>query len=236
MTQLITALFADPEHGQAAADALKNQGFEGAAVRLVTRLSGQKSKSKGAEGSDEGFIASLTKDGVTRADAIKVADAIRGGGSFVGVHAPFGSAQLAIRILKSHEATDQASYLLGGEAASSSKTWLLSEALGLKLLIDDPTPFSRFWQVRVLDNGYSFSAKLGWRLLSDTDGPFTTSFGYKLLSHSPTPLSDWLGWGLLSHDPTPLSRRFGWRLLSDDPTPLSRWFGWPLLLERKFFF
>jgi hypothetical protein len=220
MSQLITGLFTDHPAGHAAADALKHQGFSSDSVRLITKASGRRGKAGGGEPAEDSFAVSLTKAGISKNDAARFADGVRGGGSLVTVVAGFGQADRARKILSSHGTSDLGSYSMryDDDDDLSREPAPFSKALGLPLLSNNRTPFSTFWSMSLLSN-FCFSKKFGWRLLW----------------HNATPFSEKAGWRVLSDNATPLSSRMGWRVLDDNPTPLSSKFGWPVLSERKFF-
>ena len=68
----------------------------------------------------------------------------------------------------------------------------MSCILHMPVLLDDPTPFARFWNVPTLSrSSLALSALLGLPLLRRFD-PGTSSFGIPLLSHDASPLSSLL--------------------------------------------
>jgi len=149
MTQLISATFDDAAQGLAAAGALGVR-FSDSPIRSITPAD-----------VTAGLQASLVRDGHCTADAARHARAIAGGLTYVSIAAGWGQAKSATLILRRAGAKRIESHVPYGEEYGVSEASPLSDTFGLPVLLDSPTPMSKFWGLKVLSNGYSFSRSLG---------------------------------------------------------------------------
>ena len=154
MTQAITRLYGSEAQASDAVKTLKQNGYLGDQINLVT----------GAAGSGDGLVAAIEKGGVPNAHAAIYAERVRAGGAIVSVCPMFGTAQRATEILESFEPVDagvsdvpvsasKASGKAGGKTRARTTDILdlppmkddptpLSSRFNLPVLLDDPTPFS----------------------------------------------------------------------------------------------
>lgn len=212
MTQTISRLYS------AAADAEK------AVAELMRRNYSDVFLFKASSNSDEAPAASPTQDGIIEAmirayiyrpHAKYYAARIAEGASLVTVHAPFGSADRATRILERFEPLADR----------------IEEAPSRSYAYDDRTPISSCLQLPVLTK-----TQLPFETLSGM--PTLTrphrfmEFFMPSLTGNATPLSRLLGMSTLSSKKTPLSSMFGMATLTSSKTPLSSMLGMPLL-KRK---
>ena len=90
------------------------------------------------------IAAQIAQGNVLLADARIYAEGVAKGGSLVTIHAPFGSGMKALNILEFHGPVDS-----GMPAPEPVKLWdeaaPMSSALMMPVLMDDPTPLSKFW-------------------------------------------------------------------------------------------
>lgn len=145
-----------------------------------------------ANASIDEIVAAIIKGNVLKSDARVYAVGISKGGSLVTVHAPFGGADRAVRILGKFSPVES------GISEPESKLMLWDEAtpmsciLQIPVLMEDPVPFSSFWNVSPLSDGsFSLSSLLGIPLLTEAASR-SSSFGVPLLSSNATPLSSLL--------------------------------------------
>jgi len=262
----INRIYASQETASAVVKELQEHGFSSDAVQVVARPAeastpGDADPSdagpSGASPASEAIMASLTTAGIGPAAARVYAERISRGEVLVTVNPPFGYARLAEQILDSHDPVQvdvpEAASPAATSIAAPERLWdnpaPLSAALGLRVLLSDPTPLSNWLKRPTLkpepatsttlesirrqsNDPAPLSGKLGLPTLSDNPAPLSTKAGWKLLSEKAAPLSEKLGWRVLKDDPAPLSSKLGWRTLSRDPTPLSSLLGLPVLLKR----
>ena len=188
MSQTISRMYGTPEQAASAKSALEEEDYSD--VHLVS------GESAGA--SIDEIVAAIIKGNVLKSHARVYAEGISQGGSLVTVHAPFGGAAMATRIL------DRFGPIESGISEPESLIMSWDEAtpmsciLQMPVLMDDPVPFSSFWNVPPLSGGsFSLSSLLGIPLLTKTVSR-STSFGVPLLSNNATPLSSLLGLPALS--------------------------------------
>ncbi|MGJ4949136.1 hypothetical protein [Bradyrhizobium sp. HKCCYLS20291] len=183
MSQTICRMYPTPAQAANAKLELEHAGYS--EVHLVS------SNSVGE--SDDDLIAAITRGYVLKSHARVYAQGIRRGGSLVTVHAPFTGAGKALRILGKYGPiesgiTEPESHVMPWDEATP-----MSCILQIPVLLDDPTPFAKFWNVPELASStFSLSAVLGIPLLKSSD-PGASSFNLALLSRDPTPLSSLLG-------------------------------------------
>jgi hypothetical protein len=188
MSQTISRMYEKPSQAARAKAALEDEDYSD--VHLVS------GDSAGASVDD--ITAAIAKGNVLKSLARVYAAGVSKGGSLVTVHAPFGGAARAARILDKFGPIDSGI----SEPADGIMLWddatPMSCILQMPVLMADPVPFSRFWNVPPLANGsFSLSSLFGLRLLT-TAAPRSTSFGIPLLSSNPAPLSSLLGLPTLS--------------------------------------
>ena len=183
MSQTISRMYELPEQAVNAKAALEREGYSD--VHLAS--------ASNTDGPVEDLVAEITKGNVLKAHARIYAGGLARGGSLVTVHAAFGGAAKAIRIL------DMFSPIDSGIAEPEDRPMLWDEAtpmscaLQMPVLLDDAAPFSRFWRLRTLSSpSFSLSALLGIKLLSGV-GSRHSSFGLPLLMDKAAPLSSLLG-------------------------------------------
>jgi hypothetical protein len=182
MSQTISRMYKTPAQAASAKAALEDENYSN--VHLVS------ADSAGASLDD--IVAAITRGYVLKSHARVYAEGIRKGGSLVTVHAPFGGAARATRILGKFSPVES------GMSEPESHVMLWDDAtpmscvLQMPVLLDDAAPFSRFWNVPTLSGGsFSLSSLFGMPLLTAA-APRSTSFGIPLLSNNPAPLSSLL--------------------------------------------
>lgn len=183
MSQTISRMYEIQEQAANAKAALEQEGYTD--VHLVS--------ASDADGPVEDLVAEIAKGNVLRAHARIYAEGVARGGSLVTVHAVFGGAVKAIRILDSFGPIDSGR----SEPHDGPMVWdeatPLSCALQMPVLLDDAAPMSRVMGVRPLsDPSFSLSRLFGIPLLTGF-GSRHTSFGFPLLMNNPAPLSSLLG-------------------------------------------
>ena len=251
MTQTISRVYQDRENAEAAAAALKKAGFGDQAINLIAP----------SDVPDEDLAARIRQGGVVATHAGVFAEAIRRGETLVSVQAQFGSGAEATRILQRHRPTDTGLPEQGYIEAAPEAAAPLSSALGLPVLLHDPTPLSSVLMLPVLtasrpsrrpdaelvddpaplskligqpvlvDRPSVLSSLFGLRVLWDNSAPLSARLGLPVLTKGRKPPSDRSGAGLRPDKPAPLSSLFGLTLLSNDPAPLSRLFGLRVLSD-----
>jgi hypothetical protein len=184
MSHEISRMFATAEAARAAAAELAEEGFDD--VHVVNPPSS-------ADAPVSAIAAQIALGRVHMPDAKVYAEGVARGGSLVTVHAPFGSGMLATTVLESHGPIDS-----GMPAPPPPRMWdeaaPLSSALGMDVLINDPTPGSRVLGIQPLTGSdCSFSGTIGMPLLSDNPAPLSSLVGMSTLSRSGTPLSSLIG-------------------------------------------
>ena len=189
MTQTITRMF--PSHVQAmsAVAELKKSRFADEDIHVVAP------PAEDAPGiSTQAIAEQIMKGYVLKSHAQIYAEGVRNGASLVTVHAPFGTAAMAIDALHNHGpihsgvAIPEPVYRFWDEAAP------ISSIFQWPIFLADPTPCATLWNVPTLMSGQcSLSGALGLPLLSRSSGTRQSSFGLPLLSHKATPLSSMFG-------------------------------------------
>jgi hypothetical protein len=211
MSGMIIRLYENVAQGAKVAQQLREEGFD-----HVFEFKGASGKSAAAIAERRGLVASLMAAQIWKSHAENYAERLGRGGSLVMVHAPFGSARLAIEIMESHGPFDVG---LNERTAEPDYVWddaaPLSSALRLPVLTKVELPAETLSGVPSLTKGSAFlSSWLGIPLLKQGAAHKTSSMGFALLSRSATPLSSLFGLRTLSHNPTPLSSLFGLKVLS----------------------
>ena len=205
MTQTISRMYEFPEQAAQAKAALKKADYPN--VHLV-------SAAGMADAPFDDIVAAIARGNVLTAHARIYAAGIAKGGSLVTVHAQFGSAIDAIRILDRFEPIDSGIPEPESHASLWNEATPLSSLLQLPVLINEAAPYSTFWNLPALsDPSSSLSRLLGLPLLKNF-GSRSTSFGLPLLKNF-----------------GPRSTSFGIPLLSDQPAPLSSLLGLPTLTK-----
>jgi len=145
-----------------------------------------------ANASIDEIVAAIIKGNVLKSHARVYAAGISKGGSLVTVHASFGGAAKAERILAKFSPVES------GISEPESQLMLWDEAtpmsciLQMPVLMEDPVPFSNFWNLSPLTGGsFSLSSLLGIPMLTKA-AMRSSSFGVPLLSSNATPLSSLL--------------------------------------------
>jgi hypothetical protein len=136
------------------------------------------------------LVDEIARAYVLRSLATRYADGVLRGGTLAIVHAPFGSAATAARIM------DAGSPIYAGDFASEYRyrEWdeatPLSSAWGLPVLSDDPAPWSRIWNIPCLTrSGSTTFGAFGVPEVSGSSSSKSSSLGLPLLSNNPAPLS-----------------------------------------------
>jgi hypothetical protein len=245
MTQTIARMYATKKAATQAATALKEFGLED--VHLVTApAKAAAAASAPAEGeaapppaketpeAREAILAALRKAGIEKDHAAIYAERIAGGAAMTIVHAPFGFASRAQKILHRSEPIDS------GVAEPEYPMELYDEAaplswvLGMPVLSSDPMPASRVMGLSALSpTAAPLSDMFGMPTLSSNPAPLSSLFGMKLLSDKAAPLSDAIGMKTLSDNPAPLSKAIGMPTLSDKAAPLSDAIGMSTVMKGK---
>ncbi len=195
MTQTIHRMFDSHERASQAAQALRNHRFDRFDDVHVFGSRGP----AGAELSTDDIVVAMMKGYIAKADAKVLAQAVQRGGTLVTVHAGFGTAIAAIKVLEQHGAIESGLPDFKEELPAWDEAAPLSSALHLPPLLPDSATFSRFWNVRPLvQSGATTSSALGMPEISRSAGPFSGTFPLPLLSRKPTPLSTMLGLPLLT--------------------------------------
>lgn len=182
MSQTISRMYGTPGQAISAKAALEEEDYSD--VHLVLGDS--------ANASIDEIVAAIIKGNVLKSHALIYATGISKGGSLVTVHAPFGGAARAERILGKFSPVES------GVSEPESQLMLWDDAtpmsciLQMPVLLEDPVPFSNFWNVSPLTSGsFSLSSALGIPLLTKAVSR-SSSFGVPLLSRNATPLSSLL--------------------------------------------
>ena len=182
MSQTISRMYATPAQAANAKAALEQEGYS--EVYLVTLDSA-------GESSDD-IVAAITRGYVLKSHARVYAEGVSRGGALVTVHAPFTGGGRAIQILGNFGPIDSGVSEPESHVMPWDEATPMSCILHMPVLLDDPTPFARFWNVPTLSrSSLELSALLGLPLLRRFD-PGTSSFGIPLLSHDASPLSSLL--------------------------------------------
>jgi hypothetical protein len=183
MSHTINRLYATHEQAAKAVAALEDADYSD--IHLVPGAS--------PGTSIDDIVASITRGNVLKSDAKILAKGVSQGRSLVTVHAPFGGAFGANRIL------DKFSPVASGlaEPEHPALAWdeatPISSILQIPVLLDDSATFSKFWNVAPLTSGsFSLSSLFGIPLLSRASGTFESSIGLPLLINNPAPLSSLL--------------------------------------------
>jgi hypothetical protein len=138
-------------------------------------------------------IAAITKGNVLKSYARVYAEGISKGGSLVTVHAPFSGAARAARILGKFSPIESGISEPESHVMQWDEATPMSCILQIPVLLEDPAPFSRFWNVPPLSGGsFSLSSLFGIPLLTKAASR-SSSLGIPLLSSNATPLSSLLG-------------------------------------------
>lgn len=235
MREPIVRMYMSANQAQSAVAALHAAQFATGRVHLVTAPEVTENCSL------DDITASVMAGYVLRSRAKVYAERIAEGRSLVVVHAPFGSAGLAIRTLEAFGPTES-----GWEPpAASSRAWdeaaPLSSALAMPVRLNRPTPLSDMLYLPALRKSrpgflgdlyphtLSMSDVFGLPILNAAAAPLSGLLGLKLLKKGAAPLSTMLGLKLIKQGAAPFSKALGLKLLSRNPAPLSSLFGLPTL-------
>lgn len=191
MSHEISRMYASHEAATNAADALREEGFD--EIYVVFGNAGKKTRT-----SVENFAQQIARSMIHMDDARIYAEVMAKGGSLVTVHAGFGSGVVATEILESFEPIDS-----GISAPAPEPMWdeatPLSCAMGLPVLLDDPAPFSRMWNIAPLTrSSFHLTESLGMPMMSRNASMGEGRWGLKFLSDNPAPLSSLLGLPVLT--------------------------------------
>jgi hypothetical protein len=207
MSEMIIRLYDAATQGAKAAKALSEEGF-----RHVHHFSS--SGGKGAKARD-GLVADMVAAHVYKSHAETYANQMAKGGSLVLVHAPFGSAVNAMRILDAHNPSGKGIQSPQEPMLKWDSGAPLSSALAMPVLTNITHPFETVTGFSSLSKGKAFlSTLLGIPLLSRGLEHRTSSFGIPLLSRGKHHSNSSMGLPMLSRSPTPLSSMLGIKLLT----------------------
>lgn len=190
MAQTIIRAFDSLERAQAAAAELENnRALAYKDVHVVAA---------GPDAGPDSLTEALCRVMVLKAQARAVAAALPSSGAVVVVHAPFGTARMAIEMLDKRDPIDAGL----PEERSLGPGWddatPMSCALGMPVLLSEGASFSKFWGLPLLvRSGRTTSSGFGLRELKATPARWSHSLGLPLLSNKAAPLSSMLGLPLL---------------------------------------
>ncbi len=212
MTQTICRMYATKAQGMKAAAELEARGFKdvhvfsGAAPVQQAAGEGEEAAPAPAGPSVASLVQSMRDAFILDSHARVFADRVSQGGTLVCVHALFGKALQATKLL------DKFGPVASGvpEATTAWVDWdertPLSSALQFKPLTETKLPFETMWNVRsVTKRPVFFSNWIGMPVLSRGTS-FSSLLGMSLLSRNSTPLSSQLGLPLLTN-PAPVTAR-----------------------------
>ncbi len=194
MTETISRMYATPQTATDAADALKAAGFREQNVAVVTYAGGHQRDSNLPDTGVDGITRTIMAGRVLKAHARIYAEGVARGGSLVTVHADFGRARLAIRILERFEPIESGVPDPHDPPRPRDEATPLSCALNLTVLSDRPAPFSAFWNVPVLIDRAAFISKaLNLPLLANGTASLSSAIGIPTLLTGTGSLSERLG-------------------------------------------
>jgi hypothetical protein len=199
MSQTINRMFDSHERATQAAEALRNNRFDGyTEVYVVNRFGGPEAGSGAAELSVDGIVAALMKAYVLKAHAKVFAERIKLGGALVTVHARFGSAVSAIDILDRHGPVESGVPDFRDAPMAWDDAAPCSSIMHMPVLLADSATFSKFWNVPALLKraATTFSA-FGLPEIVKSSGPYSGMLGMPLISNKATILSSMLGMPVL---------------------------------------
>lgn len=193
-----------------------------------------------AKGKEAETVASAVGAGVLPASqAAGYVKSLEKGHSLVAVEAPFSRGALAVGIMEGEGIVRTARPRRDSTHSPSP----FSDALGIPTLSSDRP------SAKLARSDWTFSSKIGQKLLSEDPAPFSSRFGLKTAT---TPKQNWdksFGQPILSSEAAPLSSllkmktltepKKDWRstltfpLLINNPTPLSSLFCIPVLTKNK---
>lgn len=211
MTQTICRIYATKAQGLKAADELKSRGFKDVHVfsgaAPVQEAAGEGEAAPAPAGPSVASLVQSMRDAfILDSHARVYADRVSKGGTLVCVHALFGKALQATKLL------DKFSPIESGvpDARTDWVDWdertPLSSALQFKTLTETKLPFETIWNVAsIISRPTLFSNWIGLPVLSRGTS-FSSLLGLSLLSRSSTPLSSQLGLPLLTN-PVPAAAR-----------------------------
>jgi hypothetical protein len=224
VTQTIARIYESHQQATDAVSELKKASYTDDQIILIGHSSGYGTDSDTDQSPTAAIVLALIAAKVGRANATIYAEDVRQGGAIVVVHAPFGTATEAIRILGEHDPVGP------DEAATQPKLKVwdestpFSSALRLPLLLLDGSSFSSFWNLPLLaDKLRPVVSSFGFPLLSKDEAFFSW---LPMLLQAATPLSSILGL------PT-LSRSLISQLLNIPLLPSGRPSKWSAFLKRQ---
>jgi hypothetical protein len=196
MNHPIVRIYSSVDQANAAVARLRDWGFEGELINLVTASSKPAANAPASAASDDPVLSSIMSGYVLKAHAKVYAAAVHRGAALVSIRPPFGRGNVAEFLLDE-----------GGHAVSRGveddgdrlQPWddsaPLSSSLMLPVLVKATAPFSAFWVLPVITRkGGTACSALGLSELADSKS-FT--FGSPALSRAAAPLSSSVGLPLL---------------------------------------
>jgi len=197
MSQNINRLYATPEQAALALAALKDEDYSDYHTVSGASFTGAPIDS---------IVAAIIKGNILKSDARILAKGISAGASLVSVHAPFGGAAKATRILDKFQPIDSgvAEPDLGGHIIAWDEATPMSCILQMPVLLNDAAPFSKFWNLPALGGSAA---------------PLSSFFGFGVISRAAAPLSALINLPLLSKNPEPLSSLLHFPTLSGAMRP-----------------
>jgi hypothetical protein len=214
--------------------ALLEEGFRKQSVAMI----------EPAQGAEDGMPIAAMADAI-KAGSLLAEQAdffvsnLQPGYSLVVVEPPFGATRLAADILERFEPLDlvpEPEYAEKPYVPVSQRATPLSDALGWRVLSNDPTPFSDAWGFNVLSSRRSALSRWFAELTSSRFS-LSSKFGLPLLSRDPAPLSSRFGLALKTGQTGQRwTTSMGLPLLTSGAAPLSSKLGLPVLSRRRWLY
>ncbi len=183
MSQTITRMYGTPQRATAAEAGLREAGFGDGQLKVVLTPGQPAPGANTAEPSVESLAAEIAAANILKAHARIYAGGIIRGGSFVAVHAPFGTAAQATRILNSFDPIDSGVADEDNRLQPWDEAAPMSSALQMPVFLAQPTPFSVVWNVPVLVHKATvLSSWLGLPVLAKKPAPLSGAIGLPTLA------------------------------------------------------
>lgn len=211
MTQTICRMYATKEQGMKAAAELEARGFRDVHVfsgaAPVQAVAGEGEAAPAPAGPSVASLVQSMRDAfILDSHAKAYAGRVSQGGTLVCVHAVFGKALLATKLLDKYSPVDSGVPDARTDWVEWDERTPLSSALQFKTLTETKLPFETWWNVAsITSRPVFFSNWIGLPVLSRGTS-FSALLGLSLLSRNGTPLSSQLGLPLLTN-PAPVAAR-----------------------------